>query len=162
MQKQPPPTFQHQRQILGKTVLPGMGRGRIGMIQVHHIYHEIYFYYYFISSNLRPSGIRSWRVGSPEGENRIQCGPMSLQKSSPLIRCLKLWFQVGKGFIKAASCLPWHVKFKTASIKASQTLGTPRVSIVGMVQVIHKLIFIIRLNRYFQLLAHLFPQGYLK
>ena len=68
-----PQPFWHEGLVLWKTVFSGTRDGQgygSRMIQAHHIYCTLYFYYHYISSSFRSSGIRSRGLGAPDGANQ--------------------------------------------------------------------------------------------
>ena len=65
---------------------PGGREGGFRTIQMHYIYHAVYFYYNYISFHLRSSGIRSRRLrtGKPNPAAVLRC------LSLPLLPTLQL------------------------------------------------------------------------
>ena len=92
VQSSSPQTFWYQDPVSWKTIFPWTGNGRTGLeiIQVHHIYCVLYFYYF--QSHLRSLGIRYLRLGTPELEIRL------LMRNEILLllfsHCLTYWLHV--------------------------------------------------------------------
>ena len=64
---------------------PGGREGGFRMIQMHYIYHAVYFYYNYISFHLRSSGIRSRRLrtGKPNPAAVLRFSSRLLFRYSP-------------------------------------------------------------------------------
>ena len=59
-----PQLFGYRDLFCGRQFFPWMGEGSLRMIQVHHIYRALYFYYYYISSTSYNQAVDS-AVGVP-------------------------------------------------------------------------------------------------
>lgn len=65
----------HQGPVLCKTLFHKSGGWGVvfDVIQVHYIYHVLYFYCNYINSTSDHQGIRYWRLGTPD----LMYGPLS-------------------------------------------------------------------------------------
>ena len=102
VQSSSPQTFWYQDPVSWKIIFPWTGNGRDGLeiIQVHHIYCVLYFYYF--QSHLRSLGIRYLRLGTPELEMRL------LMRNEILLllfsHCLTYWLHVTPWSVHTLPC----------------------------------------------------------